>query len=157
MIQNLIFGILFLKILFRHTAFLYSSTRFSGHHDFFLIFRFSSRKPQSQQKLEKNDTQFTIQFRSKNLTHFYKSQLIWHWKWYDPASNTVKNLSDFTQFPTNTSLFHVRKTFLDGQELHSWSTWEENVCVSLYISVRKLLFQRRSKIGPRKMFYNFSF
>ena len=109
MIQNLIFGILFLKILFRHTAFLYPSTRYSGHHHFLLIFRFSSRKSQSQQKLEKNDTQFTIQFRSKNVTHFYKSQLIWHWKWYDPASNTVKNLSDFTQFPANTSLFHVRK------------------------------------------------
>ena len=66
MIQNLIFGILFLKILFRHTAFLYSSTCYSGHHHFLLIFRFSRRKSQSQQKLEKNGTQFTIQFRSKN-------------------------------------------------------------------------------------------
>ena len=37
MIQNLIFGILFLKKLF-HTIFLYLSRRFSGHHQsFFLI------------------------------------------------------------------------------------------------------------------------
>ena len=157
MIQNLIFGILFLKILFRHTAFLYSSTRFSGHHDFFLIFRFSSRKPQSQQKLEKNDTQFTIQFRSKNLTHFYKSQLIWHWNDMIRQATQSKTFLTLHNFQQTRLCFMSEKTFLDGQELHSWSTWEENVCVSLYISVRKLLFQRRSKIAPRKMFYNFSF
>ena len=37
---------------------------------FFFNFRFSSRKSQSQQQLEKNITRFTIQFHSKNLTHF---------------------------------------------------------------------------------------
>ena len=35
-----------------------------------LFFWFSSRKPQRQRKLAKEITQFTIQFRSKNLTHF---------------------------------------------------------------------------------------
>ena len=44
MIQYLVFGILYLK--------------------------FSSRKSQSQQKLAKKITHFTIQFVSKNLTHF---------------------------------------------------------------------------------------
>ena len=38
MIQNLIFGILFLKYYFRHATFLYPSTRSSGHDQgFFLI------------------------------------------------------------------------------------------------------------------------
>ena len=36
----------------------------------FLNFRFSSTKSQSQQKLAKKITHFTIQFCSKNLTHF---------------------------------------------------------------------------------------
>ena len=36
----------------------------------FFNFRFSSKKSQSQQKLAKNITHFTIQFCSKNLTNF---------------------------------------------------------------------------------------
>ena len=36
----------------------------------FLNFRFSSKKYQSPQKLAKKFTHFTIQFHSKNLTHF---------------------------------------------------------------------------------------
>ena len=35
-----------------------------------IIIRFSSRKSQSQQKLAKKITNFTIQVRSKNITHF---------------------------------------------------------------------------------------
>ena len=57
--------------------FLYSSTRFSGHYQTcFLIFKFFSRKYQSQQKLAKKITHFTIQFRSKNLTHFTNINLL---------------------------------------------------------------------------------
>ena len=37
---------------------------------FFFNFRFSSRRSQSQQRLAKKITHFTIQFCSKNLTHF---------------------------------------------------------------------------------------
>ena len=37
---------------------------------YFLIFRFPSRKSQSQQKLTKKITHFTLEFHSKNLTHF---------------------------------------------------------------------------------------
>ena len=67
--------------------------------------------------------------------------------------NTAKNLSHFTYFPANIYLFGVRKhictaSFLDPQELHSWSTLKANVCIFLYISVRKFLFQRSSKIYP---------
>ena len=96
--------------------------------------------------------------------------------------NTVKNFSDFTNFPANIFLFSVRKNictapFLDAQELYSSSTLKTNVCLFLYISVRKFLFQRRSKIlsggewvggrlknfinanafGPHKIFYHFWF
>ena len=50
---------------------IYSSTRFSGQYQsFFLFFWFTSRNPQNQQKLVKKITHFTIQFCSKNLTHF---------------------------------------------------------------------------------------
>ena len=67
------------------------------------------------------------------------------------SRNTAKNLSEFENFPANIFLFSVRKSictapFLDSQELHSWSTLKANVCIFLYISVRNILFQRRSKI-----------
>ena len=49
-------------------------------------------------------------------------------------------------------LFGVRKIicttpFPDGQLLLSWSTLKANVCIFLYISLRKYLFQRLSKIS----------
>ena len=56
----------------------------------------------------------------------------------------------FTNFPANIFLFGVRKhlycIIFDPKELHSSSTLKANVCIYLYISVRKYLFQRRSKI-----------
>ena len=58
----------FWKFYFGPTTFLYFSRRSNGHHQSY--FRFSSRKSQSQQKLAKKTTHFTIQFCSKNLTHF---------------------------------------------------------------------------------------
>ena len=84
MIQNLIFRILLLKMLFPAYNFfifsicsiyifyfLYSFTCSSGHYQrFFFDFSFSGRKSQSQQKLSIKITYFAIQFRLKNLTHF---------------------------------------------------------------------------------------
>ena len=71
MIQNLIFRIIFLKILLRAcNAFIFVHTFQWTSSEFFLIFRLSSRKSQSQQKLAKKITHFTIQFRTKNFTHF---------------------------------------------------------------------------------------
>ena len=73
MIQNLIFTIIFLKILlWACNDFIYVYTFQWTSSEFFLIFRLFSRKSQSQQKLAKKVTHFTIQFRSKNLTHFTK-------------------------------------------------------------------------------------
>ena len=37
-------------------------------------------------------------------------------------------------------------TFLDTQELHSWSSLKTNVCIFPYISLKKILFPRRSKV-----------
>ena len=70
MIQNLIFRILFLKMLFRaYNFFIFFVQTFQWTlSEFFFNFKFSSRKTQSQQKLA--IVHFTIQFRSKNLTHF---------------------------------------------------------------------------------------
>ena len=108
MIQNLIFGILFFrKYYFEHKIFLYSSGRSSGHHQsFFFNFRFSSRKPQSQKKLAKKITHFTIQFQKISLilrmsTHLSLKIIC--------SRNTAKNLSNFTNFPASMFLWSTRK------------------------------------------------
>ena len=55
------------------------------------------------------------------------------------------------KFSANMFLFGVRKNictafFIDAQEIHYWSILKANVCIFLYISLRNLLFQRRSKV-----------
>ena len=71
MIQNVIFENLFLRMLFwAYNFFIFVQTFPQTSLGFLFNFRFSSRKPQSQQKLAKKITNFTIQFRLKNLTHF---------------------------------------------------------------------------------------
>ena len=132
MIQNLIFGILFLKILFRgYNVFIFVQTFQWTSLNFFFNFRFSSRKSQSQQKLAEKITYFTIPFHSKNLSHFtnlnsFDIEICSH--------NTAKNLSDFINFPANMFLFGVRKNictkpFLEAQELHCLRTLKANVCI----------------------------
>ena len=130
---------------------------------FGLFFLFSSRKLQSQQKIAKKATHSTIQFRWNNLTHFKNLKSL------DIENNM---LSQRSQKPFTLKI--CTASFLDAQELHSWSTLKANVCIFLYISVTKFLFQRRSKIlsglarqddflkgsslfEPRKMCYNCSF
>ena len=111
-------------------------------------FRFSKRKSQSQQKLAKKFTHFTIQFLSKNLTHLISTSLTLT---TNCSRNTAKTLLDFTNFPANMFLFGIRNNICtgslpDAQKPHSWNTLKLNVCIFLYISVLKFLFQRRSKI-----------
>ena len=127
MIQYLIFGILFFKILF-----LYLSRRSSRYHQSFFYFRFSSRKSQIEQKLAKKITHFTIQFCSKNLTHFTNLNSL------DTENNMLPQHSQkpfwLYKFSANMFLFGVRNNictapFLDTQELHSWSTLKANVCI----------------------------
>ena len=71
MIQNLIFGIILLKILFlAYNFFIFIHMFQRTSSKFFFDFRFSRRKSQSQQKLLIKITYFAIQVRSKHLTHF---------------------------------------------------------------------------------------
>ena len=65
MIQNLIFGILLLKIFFRHATFYIHPSVPVDIIKVFFDFRFSS-----QQKLLIRITYFPVHFRSKDLTHF---------------------------------------------------------------------------------------
>ena len=74
-------------------------------------------------------THFTIQFRSKNLTHFTNLSSL------DIENNMLPQHSQkpfwITNFPANMFLFGVRKDictaeFLDAQELHFWSTLKAN-------------------------------
>ena len=92
-------------------------------------------------------TRFTIQFRSKKVTHFTNLNS------FDIKNNMLPQHCQRTFWLYNFSSNHVsiwcqKKTasFLEGQELHSWSTLKENVCIFLNISLRKFLFQRRSKV-----------
>ena len=71
MIQNLIFGIILLKILFLAYNFFILIHMFQRTSSkLFFDFRFSRRKSQDQQKLLIKITYFTIQVCSKHLTHF---------------------------------------------------------------------------------------
>ena len=60
-----------MKILFRvYNFFIFVQTFQWTLSEFLFNFKFYSRKSQSQEKLAKKITNFTIQFRLKNLTHF---------------------------------------------------------------------------------------
>ena len=67
------------------------------------------------------------------------------------SRNTARSISGFTNFPVNMFLFGVRKDIctaaFDAQELHFWSTLKANVCILLYISVRKFLLVRFYLVG----------
>ena len=88
--------------------------------EFLFSFRFSSRKSQSQQKLAKKISHFTIQFLKTSLILRTSTQLALK---ITCSRNTVKNLSDIKNFPAKMFLLGVRKnictaSFLDAQELH---------------------------------------
>ena len=142
--QNLIFGIFFfLNIIWVLACnfVIFVQTFQWTLSEFFLIFYFSSRKSKAQQKMAEKFTHLTMQFCSKNLTHFMNLN-----------SLDIKNLSHFTNFLANIFLFGVRKdictaSFLDAQKLQSWSTFEKKcLYISVYLLMKKFLFQRRSKI-----------
>ena len=58
---------------------------------------------------------------------FYEPQLTQHCKKYTPVTQQKTLLTCTAPFP-------------DAQELHSRSTWEENFCIFLYLSVRNVLY-----------------
>ena len=134
----------------------------------FFNIRFSRRKSQSQQNLAKKIT-FTVQFCSKNLTHFTNSNSL------DIENNMLPqhNQKPFWLYKFSANMFTA--PFLDAQELHSWSTLKANACIFLYIFLIKILFQTCGKVLCGKgwdegrldnffkaarcldLFYNFSF
>ena len=121
MTENLIFRILFLKILF-------------SAYSFFIFVHMFQRTSKTSEK----NTHFTIQFRSNNFVYFMNLSFLA--LKIISYRNAAKNLSYFTNFPANMFLIGVRKNictalFLDAQEVHSWSTSKGNVCIFLYIAV----------------------
>ena len=142
MTQNVIFGISVLEILFwAYNFFIFIQTFQRTSSEFLFNFRFSSRKSQSQQKQHSFAQKALLILRIS--THLTLKIIC--------TRNTVKNLSDFKDAPADMFLLGVRENictaiFLDAQELHFWSALKANVCIFLYISVRKFLFQRRSNI-----------
>ena len=132
----------FLRVLFRaHNFFIFVHTFQWTSSPFFFNFRFFSRKSQSHQKLAKKIAHFTIQFRSKSLTHFMNLMKI------ICSRTTAKNLSDFTNVPANIILFGFRKNictapFLLAQDCILKALWKQ---MSVYLR-KKIFFPKSSKI-----------
>ena len=115
----------------------------------FFYSRICSRKYQGQQKTAKEITHLTKHFCSKNLTHFT-----------NPNSFEIENnmLSKHSQKAFLVYKFSRKYVSVSCQEnyFHSTISWrpratflkhfERNVCIFLYISLRKFLFQICSKI-----------
>ena len=142
MIQNLIFGILFLKILFwAYNLFIFVRTFQWTSSEFFLNFIFSTRKSQNRQKLAKRITHFTIQICSKNLTHLRTST---HLTLKIMCSrNTTNNLSDFTNFPAKMFLYGVRFAlhhFLTPKNCILFLKDFESKCLCISLYLRKKAF-----------------
>ena len=110
--------------------------------EFFLNFRFSTRKSQSQQNTSKKDhlTYNTVSFNK--LHSFYKPQVTWHWKIHAPE--TKPKTFSLYKFSSK-HLVGVRKNistvpFLVAQEQYSQSTLNANICIFLHIFLRNLFF-----------------
>ena len=107
----------------------------------FFYSRFSSGKSQSQQKLVKIITHFSIQFCSNHISLDIESNML--------PKQSQKPLSRY-KFSSKHLVDAIKNIgmapFLDAQELPSQSTLKANVCIFLYICLRKFLFRKRSKL-----------
>ena len=140
MIQNLISGILFLKIFWTYNFFIFVHM-FQSISEFF-YFRFSSKKSQSQQKMtKKRPLILHDSFAKKKLILWTSTHLILK---IICSSNTTKNLSDLTDFPANMFLFGVRQ-----KHLHFTISWRprtaflkhfERKCLHISVYFRKNIF-----------------
>ena len=111
MIQNLIFGIILLKILFlAYNFFIFIHMFQRTSSKFFFDFRFSRRKSQSQQKLLIKITYFAIQVRSKNLTHFTNFNSLDIENNMSPK-HCQKSFSLYKFFRKHVSAWCLKKTF----------------------------------------------
>ena len=93
-------------------------------------------------------------FCSKNFTHFTNLNSLGIEN--DMSPQHRQKPFWLYKLSVNIFLFGFRKnictaSFLDAYEPHSWSTLKANVCIFLYISLRRFLFQRRSKVLSGKL------
>ena len=126
----------FWKYFFEHkTFYIRPHVPLQHYQSSFFNLRFFSRKSQSQQKLPKKITHFTIQFRSKNLySHDIENDmLLQHSK--KPSWIYQKFFSKHVSVWCQKK--HLHSTVSWRPKLHSWSTLKANVRLFLYISVRK--------------------
>ena len=108
--SNLIFGILFLKILFwAYNSFIFVHTFQWTLSEFFFNFRFSSRKSQSQRKLAEKIIHLQCSFAQKpSLTLRTSTHLTLK---IVCSRNKAKNSSHFTNFPANFLCLMSEKAF----------------------------------------------
>ena len=149
MIQNLIFNVFFWKIFFRAYDFFIFVHKFQRTS---LLFFLTSDILAGSLKASKNYRKRSLILQSSFAQQ--TSLILWNSTHLTlkiiSSCNTAKSLSDFINFPANMFLFEVRKnictpSFLDAQNCIPEAFWKRMI-VYLYISVRKDLFQRRSKI-----------
>ena len=124
------------------------STRVSRHHQSFFDFRFFSRKSQSQQKLPKKFPHFTIQFRSKNLTHFMNLTSL-DIENNMPLQHSQRPLWIYSNFSSKhfsvlCQKKHLHSTFSWRPKMHFFKHLESK-CPFLSVYLRK---KRRGKILP---------
>ena len=107
-----------------------------------------SRRSQSQQKVSKptetskKEHTFYNTLLLKKLHSFYEPQLTWQWKRYAPVTKP-KTFLTLQIFSKHVFVWYQKKLFV--LHLHSRSTLKTNFCIFLYIFLRKIWFQRRSK------------
>ena len=137
-------GILFFKYYFGHTTFLYSFKSTSGHHQSFFNFRSSSRKSQGRK-----DHAFysTVLLKKTSLILRTSTRL----------ALGITQTKTFLLRCQKTTATTTKKTKNKTKKKHLHCTifWRPRAaflsayfCISLclYVSVRKFLFQTRSKI-----------
>ena len=156
MIQNLIFRILFffffedvISGIFGHTTCLYSPTYFSGHYQFvffnFLIFYQQVLKPtKTSEKVHSFYDKVLLKiilFMNLNSLEIENNMLLQHsqkpFSLYTFSSQYFSVWCQKKHLPCSIS-WRLRTAFLKH--------FKATVCIFLYISVRKFLFQRCSKI-----------
>ena len=146
MIPNLIFVIFFWKYYFGRTTLFHTFQWTSS--DFFFIPEFIAENLKPNKNLRKRSPILRYIFAQKTslilrISALLKLKIIC-------SQNTAKNLSQFTPFPAEMFLFGVRKnicttSFPDVQELLSWNTLKANVCIFLYISLRKFCLENLAR------------
>ena len=155
MVQNLIFGILFSKTLFRtYNVFVFVQTFHltSPELPFFLISNFLAERLKANKNYQKRSHILQYSFAQKTSlilrtsTHLTLKIVC--------SRNTAKNLSDFTNFPPNVSVWCQKKIFA----LHHFLTPKncildlkhfESKC--LYISI--YVFKKNFCFRDAVMFY----